>query len=158
MKKRSKYRPKHVLANPVAYVIESLTLVSKHDEILINLKIKNSESMFSLLHGSATAMDMVILRDMSNMTEAFCAMNFGKEHLDIANKGRIAIFTIVDRAGKIKKFVPTGLEIQALNDLLELHNAQMDVVTVRDMEKAIQLVKHKIVFAKDTIKLTMPET
>ena len=158
MKKRSKYRPKRVLINPISYVIESLTPIAEHYDSLINLKIKNSQSMFSLLHGCSTVIDMATLRDMSNMTEAFCIMNFGKEHFDIVNKGRNAIFTIVERAGKVKKFIPTGLEIQALNDLIELHNAQIEIVTIRDMEKAISLVKHKIAYAKDTIKLDILET
>jgi len=157
MRKRSKYRPKHVLTNPVAYVMESLTPISKHNDVLLTLKIKNSESMFSLLHGSATAIDMQILRDMSNMTEALCLMGFGEDYQNVMIKGRQAIFDIIERGKRIKKFGPTGLQIGALNDLLELHDAQMEIITVRDMEKAIALVKHKIMYAKDTIQLDIPE-
>ena len=53
MRKRSKYRPKPVLANPLGYVIESMTPVAKHDSYLVDLKIKNSEAMYALLHGTA---------------------------------------------------------------------------------------------------------
>jgi hypothetical protein len=91
------------------------------------------------------------------MTEAFCIMGFGKEYEGVMVKGREAIFNITERGKRVKKFGPTGLEIRALNDLLELHDAQMEIVTVRDMEKAIALVKHKIMYAKDTIQLNIPE-
>lgn len=32
-------------------------------------------------------------------------------------------------------------EIKQLNDAMELHDAQMDVITLQDMEKALALVK-----------------
>jgi hypothetical protein len=41
---------------------------------------------------------------------------------------------------------------------MELHDAQMDVITVRDIEKALALVKFKIQYDEDTIKLAkVPE-
>lgn len=159
MRKRSKYRPKPVLANPLGYVIESMTPVTHHEGYLLDLKIKNSEAMYSLMHGSATKADMDILIAMSNMTEALHQMGFGKEYQDVCVGGRIAILKIVDRAGKHGRFTPTGPEIQLLNLLMELHDAQMDIVTVRDIEKALALARHKIAHSKDTIKLPpIPET
>lgn len=58
MRKRSKYRPKPVLQNPLGYVIESLTPVTQHENFLLDLKIKNSESMVSLMQGRAVKADM----------------------------------------------------------------------------------------------------
>jgi hypothetical protein len=159
MRKRSKYRPKPVLVNPLGYVLESMTPVTKHDGFLLDLKIKNSEAMYALMHGSATKADMDILIAMSNMTEALHQMGFGKEYQDVCVGGRFAILSIVDRAGKHGRFTPTGPEIQLLNTLMELHDAQMDIVTIRDIEKALALVKFKIQYDKDTVKLSkIPET
>lgn len=158
MRKRSKYRPKPVLVNPLGYVIESMTPVTKHDHFLLDLKIKNSESMVSLMQGRATKADMDILIAMSNVTEALHQMGFGKEYQDVCVGGRIAILKIIDRARQHGRFTPTGPEIQLLNLLMELHDAQMDVITVRDIEKALALVKFKIQYDKDTIKLArVPE-
>ena len=159
MRKRSKYRPKPVLANPLAYVIESMTPVAHHDSYLVDLKIKNSEAMYALLHGTATKIDINTLIAMSNMTEALHQMGFGKEYQDVCVDGRFAILSIVQRAEKHGRFTPTGPEIQMLNLLMELHDAQMDIVTIRDIEKALALARYKIDHSKDTIKLPpIPET
>lgn len=158
MRKRSKYRPKPVLVNPLGYVIESMTLVTKHDNFLLDLKIKNSEAMVALMQGRATKADIDILISMSNVTEALHQMGFGSEYQNVCIDGRVAILTIIDRARQHGRFTPTGPEIQLLNTLMELHDAQMDVITVRDVEKALALVKFKIQYEKDTIKLTrVPE-
>jgi len=158
MRKRSKYRPKPVLVNPLGYVIESMTPVTKHENFLLDLKIKNSESMVALMQGRATKADMDILIAMSNVTEALHQMGFGAEYQDVCVGGRIAILKIIDRARQHGRFTPTGPEIQLLNLLMELHDAQMDVITVRDIEKALALVKFKIQYDKDTIKLArVPE-
>ena len=153
MRKRSKYKPRPVLQNPLGYVIESLTPAAKHENFLLDLKIKNSEAMVALMKGHAIKADMDALIAMSNVTEALHQMGFGAEHGKICIDGRFAILKIVDRAKKHGKFTPTGTEIQLLNLLMELHDAQMDVITVRDLEKALALVRFKIQYDKDTINL-----
>jgi hypothetical protein len=159
MRKRSKYRPKPVLLNPLGYIIESMTPVAQHDSFLLDLKIKNSEAMYALMHGTATKADMDILIAMSNMTEALHQMGFGAEYQDVCVGGRAAILSVVHRAKERGRFTPTGPEIQLLQLLMELHDAQMDIVTVRDIEKALALARHKIAHSKDTIKLPpIPET
>ena len=144
MRKRSKYRPKPVLVNPLGYVLESMKPVAYHDQYLIDLKIKNNQAMVALLQGKATHDDMDMLIAMSNVTEALCQLGFGDEHKGITVDGREAIIGIVHRATNIKRFTPTGLEIQALNLLMELHDAQMDVITIKDMEHALDYITNKV--------------
>jgi hypothetical protein len=144
MRKRSKYRPKAALVNPVAYVIESLKPVAFHESYLIDLKIKNSEAMVALLRGNATHDDLDLLVAMSNVTEALYQLGFGEDYKDVAIDGREAILRIVYRAVERKRFIPTGPEIQALNRLMELHDAQMDVITIKDMERALQFIDTKM--------------
>jgi hypothetical protein len=141
MRKRSKYRPKEMLLNPVSFVIENIQPIAKHDSYLVDLKIKNSSAMVNLLQGSATKKDMDTLIAMSNITEALQRMGFGKDYKDVAVGGREAILSIVIRAVDRRKFTPTGPEITALNLLMELHDAQMDVITVKDMDAAIKLAR-----------------
>jgi hypothetical protein len=144
MRKRSKYRPKPTLVNPVGYVIESLKPVTFHESYLIDLKIKNSEAMVALLRGNATHDDLDLLVAMSNVTEALYQLGFGKDYKDVAIDGREAILRIVYRAVEHKRFTPTGPEIQALNRLMELHDAQMDVITIKDMERALKFIDTKM--------------
>lgn len=144
MKKRSKYRPKPVLVNPLGYVLESMKPVAHHDQYLIDLKIKNNQAMVALLRGEAVYSDIDTLIAMSNIVEALYKLGFGDEYKDVTVGGREAIISIVHRATDIKRFTPTGLEIQALNLLMELHDAQMDVITIKDMERALDYIKLKM--------------
>jgi len=144
MRKRSKYRPKPMLVNPLSYVLESMKPVAYHDQYLIDLKIKNNQAMVALLQGKATHDDMDMLIAMSNVTEALCQLGFGDEHKLVTVDGREAIIRIAHRSAKIKRFTPTGLEIQALNLLMELHDAQMDVITIKDMERALEYINKKV--------------
>ena len=144
MKKRSKYRPRPVLINPLGYVLESMKPVAHHDQYLIDLKIKNNQAMVALLRGEAVYSDIDTLIAMSNIVEALYKLGFGDEYKDVTVDGREAIISIVHRDTDIKRFTPTGLEIQALNLLMELHDAQMDVITIKDMERALDYIKLKM--------------
>lgn len=139
MRKRSKYRPKPVVRDTLAYVKENLTPITCHENYLIDLKIRNSASMVALLRGEATKLDLDNLIAMSNITEVLQRMGFGKEYEDVTVNGRTAILNIVHRAVTTKRFVPTGPQIKDLNLLMELHDAQMEVITVKDMENALKL-------------------
>ena len=141
MRKRSKYRPRHILVNPLGYVLESMTPVSQHDNYLIDLKIKNHMAMAALTHGHATRDDMDKLISMNNVVHALLRMGHGTEFKQYMDAGREALYEVCSRGAATKRFLCRGPEITALNELLELHDAQMDVVTIRDMEKAIALVE-----------------
>ena len=157
MKKRSKYRPRRVLLNTMAFVQESLTPVALHDTYLLDLKIVNSMAMASLMKGTATKRDMDVLVAMSNIVEALYELGFGRQYQDVATEGRYAILSIVYRAVERLRFVPTGEDIKRLNTLMELHDAQMDAITIADIERAISLAKRRI-SSKDSITLpTVPE-
>ena len=157
MKKRSKYRPRRVLLNTMAFVQESLTPVALHDTYLLDLKIVNSMAMASLMKGTATKRDMDVLVAMSNIVEALYELGFGRQYQGVATEGRYAILSIVYRAVERLRFVPTGEDVKRLNTLMELHDAQMDAITIADMERAISLAKRRI-SSKDSITLpTVPE-
>ena len=144
MRKKSSYRPKAMIANPIGYVMESVTMVKTDRKKILDLKIKNSEAMVALMRGQATRADIDILVAMSNVTEALIDFGFGKQHREIAVSGREAILKIVFRAVEKCKFIATGVEVQALNRLMDLHDAQMDVITLGDLEKAIHYINRKI--------------
>jgi hypothetical protein len=143
MRKRSKYRPRPILQNPLGYVLESLTPVTEHDDFLINLKIKNHLAMNRLTKGQADKADMDKLIAMNNIVHALLRMGFGTEFKQYMDAGREALYEVCSRGAATKRFLCRGPEITALNELLELHDAQMDVITVRDMEKAVALVEHE---------------
>jgi response regulator of citrate/malate metabolism len=77
-------------------------------------------------------------------------MGFGKEYEEVGIAGRAALIGIAFRSVKLLRFTPTGLEIKALNELMELHDAQMEVITVQDMCNAITRAKATIRSGKAT--------
>lgn len=100
--------------------------------------------MAALLAGHATKKDMDMIIAMSNIVYALMESGgFGKGYEEVATQGRIAIISIAHRATKVGRFVPTGPEIKALNELMELHDAQMDVITVKDLDKAIEYARNR---------------
>lgn len=151
MRKRSKYRPKGVRLDTMGYVMESLKPVAHHESYLLDLKIKNSEAMVALMRGSATKGDMDTLVAMSNIVEALYQLGFGTEYKDVGVNGRAALLQIIHRAVEIKRFVPTAEQVKALQDLMELHDAQMDVITIKDMERALAFANTQFVNKRVTV-------
>jgi len=143
-KPRKQYRPKPQMLNPLGHVLEGMESVKSRDSYLRTLKIRNSEAVLALLRGEATKLDMNVLVAMSNMVEVFCAMGFGQEYTDVSTEGRTAILKIIFRAVDKHTFVPMGPEIKAIQELMELHDQQMDVITIRELDTAIALARKKI--------------
>lgn len=153
MKKRSKYRPKKVLVNPIAYVLESLAPIAEHESYLLDLRIKNSAALRALLRGEATKLNMNTLFAMANMTRALVHLGFGAEHSAICDAGRDALAAVAKRAVQHGKFVLKGPEITKLNVLMELHDAQMDIATIKDVENALAYIDKQTTSRKDIIYL-----
>ena len=143
MRKRSKYRPKPVLRNPLGYVLESLTPVASHDNFLLDLKIKNHYAMAMLTQGKATRDDMDKLINMSNMTEALYRLGFGTEYDAVIASGMPSLLAVCRRGAETNRFILRSEEMRALNDLMDLHDAQMDVITIRDVDKAVLIIERE---------------
>lgn len=143
MRKRSKYRPKPVLTNPIAYVMESFTPVSKHGSYLVNLKIRNHAALAALTQGKATKLDIDTLMNMVNMVDALYRLGFGKEYVEQVKAGLDALYHVGVRGVKTGRFILKAPEMKALNEIMELHDAQMEVVTVHEMERALKLIREE---------------
>ena len=150
MRKRSKYRPKHVLLNPVGFVLENISPVASHASFMVDLKIKNHGAMDSLTKGVAKHADIDTLISMVNMTEAFARLGFGKDYSDVVRDGLQALRDVGKRGAASGSFVLKAHEMNALNSVMELHDAQMDVVTLKDMDAAIALVREEYRLRKMT--------
>ena len=140
MKKRSKYRPKGKLINPVAYVLESLKPVRHNDSYLMDLKIKNHGSMEALTKGNAGRTEIDLLINMGNTTEALYRLGFGEDYGDVVDQGLDALHEVGKRGIETGRFILKAHEMSHLNLLMELHDAQMEVITVKDMERASDLI------------------
>jgi hypothetical protein len=148
MRKRSAYRPKPVLVNPLLYVLESFRPVRDHDSYLIDMKIKNHGALSNLTRGLAVRQDIDTLISMGNVTEALYRLGFGREYGDVVKQGLDALHDVGRRGVQTGRFILKAQEMSHLNLSMELHDAQMDLITIKDMEKAIDLVNKEFTLRK----------
>lgn len=141
MRKKSKYRPKPVLANPLGYILEGMTSVRAHETSGLDLKIKNHLALANLTKGNGTRSDINMLIAMGNITEALYRMGFGTEYVDDIRGGINALYAVAVRGKDNNRFILRAEEMKALNVLCELHDAQLEVITVKDMGRAVELVE-----------------
>jgi hypothetical protein len=141
MRKRSKYRPKPVLLNPVGYVLEGLEPVRSHTGHATKLKIMNHLALSNLTQGKAVRHDIDVLINMVNIVEALYRLGFGQEYAQEVKDGLDALHAVAVRGKDSNKFILKAGEMNALNVICELHDAQLEVITVKDLDKAIALVE-----------------
>ena len=120
-----------------------MTPIAKYDTYLVDLKIKNHLAMTTLTKGLATRNDIDTLIATANITEALYRLGFGREYANVVREGLDALRDVGRRGIENNKFILRSAEMNALNLMMELHDAQMDLITVKDMDKAIALVKEE---------------
>ena len=143
MRKRSSYRPRAMLRNPVAYVLESITPIATLEKYFIDLKIKNHDALRSLTQGMATRADIDTLIATANITEALYRLGFGREYADVVREGLNALRAVGKRGVENGRFILKAPEMSALNLVMELHDAQLEIITLKDMENAIKVVNEE---------------
>jgi hypothetical protein len=134
----------------VGFVLESISPVNSHTAFMLDLKIKNHGALETLTKGKAKHADVDVLIAMVNMTEAFARLGFGKDYSDVVRDGLQALRELGKRGAVSGSFVLKASEMNALNTVMELHDAQMDVVTLKDMDAAIALVREEYRLKKMT--------
>jgi hypothetical protein len=77
-------------------------------------------------------------------------MGFGSNYSDVVKQGLLAIRAVGARGVEAGRFILKAAEMTALNEFMELHDAQMEVVTLRDMDEAIALVREEFRLKKMT--------
>ena len=144
MRKRSKYRPKPVLQNTLGYVLEGMTPVAKMEKYFVELKIKNHMALTNLTKGVATRQDIDALIQAINMVEALYRLGFGREYATEVRAGLDALHAVGVRGAESGRFILKSEEMNALNEAMELHDAQLEVITLKDMENAVKLVNEEL--------------
>ena len=108
------------------------------------LRVKNHDALNNLRMGIANRADMDMLIAASNIAEAMRRMGKGTDWTDELKAGHDALLAVARRGVTSMHFVMTGQELQALNLLMEIHDAQLDSCTVQEVENAIDLVVEEI--------------
>ena len=137
MRKRSKYKPRQIIPDTMTWVRAGL---KKVDEISAGttLKIRNHDAMNNLRLGAATRRDIDAIIDAANITEALANRGIGEDWKPEIREGQDAILALARRGvANNFRFVAKGPELVSLNLLIEVHDAQLETVTVKQLETAM---------------------
>jgi hypothetical protein len=145
MRKRSKYKPRKVFADPVSWVINGFKPMSESGEA-VSLKIKNHSALSDITQGQGNKDKVDVLIAAMNMAEALHIVNpaLGKEYAPEIKAAQDAIYMMAKRGVAKGRFVFTGPEMQAMNTGMEVHDAQLDACTIGELEAAIKYVYEAI--------------
>lgn len=142
MRKRSKYKPKKNLVDPLTWVLAGIKPF-KDVPTSVNIRIKNHAAMDALRLGKATREDMDVLIGAFNMTEAYARLRpeLGSDWITEIRDGQNALLMVARRGVFSGQFTLKASELVAMNLVIELHDAQLDQTTVRDMELAMEIIE-----------------
>ena len=145
MRKRSSYRPRQMLADPVNWVINGFKPMNSSGQA-ISLKIKNHQALFDVTQGEGDRDKIDILIAAMNIAEALYIVNpqLGKDYAAEIKAAQDAIFSMAKRGLVKDRFLFTGLEMQAMNTGMEVHDAQLDACSISELELAIKIVYEAI--------------
>ena len=139
MRKRSSYRPKPQLPNPVAWIINGFKPISQAG--IVNVQIKNHNAIDALRKGVADREDMDTIIEALNIAEALQRLGIGDEYKDELRSAQDALYAVSRRGiDREYRFVLKAQELTAINLGMEIHDAQIEVTTIEQMEKAMNIV------------------
>lgn len=141
MRKKSKYKPKGVRVDAVNWVLSGLKPFASVD-VSTTLRIKNHDAMDTLRRGDATKADIDVLIGAFNMAEAYMRLRpeLGADWADEIQAGLDALHAVGKRGVTSGRFILKAEELKAMNLVMEIHDAQLDNTTVKDMELAMDIV------------------
>lgn len=144
MRKRSKYRPKGVIRDTMTWVQAGMKRV---DAISAGttLKIRNYDAMNNLRLGQATRREIDAIIDAMNVAEALCKRGTGGDWLPEIQAAQDSLLALARRGVENgMRFIVRGEELKALNLGMEIHDAQLEAVTVRELELAMNDVMENL--------------
>lgn len=159
-KPRKRYKPKPLIQDTIAWALAGVKTMAADKGAMLAKQVRNSDALTALCQGRATQADMNVLIHMHNAVEALWQAGFGAEHSEILIRGKCALLEIGERGVKIGHYALKAQERQALNDLLALYDAQMEVATLRDVARAdakalFEIMSKKAVVIRDMEKLRL---
>ena len=143
-KPRKRYRPKPVMLNTIEYVQESVQPLAEHGTWLVDWGLKNHGAFDALMKGQATKAHLDTLVAARNITEALVVTLDGADNDGTLTRSAVALIEICDRANAGRGTAMKAPEIQAMRDLLALHDEILGVVSIKQFEVALAYAKKEI--------------
>jgi hypothetical protein len=148
MRKRSKYKPKGVRLDALNWVLSGLKPVSEVGDALIILKAKNHSALTEVVQGRGNRDQIDVLIGALNICEAFAVHGKGCDWLPEIKEAQDALYDMALRGVNTEKFLFRGPEMQAVNLAMEIHDAQLEVATVKELEDMTDFVTKQIILKR----------
>jgi hypothetical protein len=136
-KPRKKYKPKGVRMDALTWVISGFKKVAEVPDAGTKLMLKNHVSFDEVREGRGDTHHVDNLISCVNMAEALAKRQLGRDWLPEIREAQDAIYQMAQRGISGKNFVFSGLELQAVETVLLLHDEQLRNCSVRTLELAL---------------------
>lgn len=142
-RRRMKYPPgaANVVYNPVNMAIDAARPLTSAAELVMKIKMANHSAMTELLAGRAVRRHLSDVVACYNTTRCLVLNGCGDEHYQVVLDAGDAIEAVAKRFAEHGRYVLTGPEINALNLLLELADAQIEIASIGELLRATARAK-----------------
>jgi hypothetical protein len=159
VRKRSKYRPRKIIADPLGFVLSGMQRLPQLKDQFLMIQIKNREALEQVRIGRANKDDIDRLIAMANMSESLAIHGKGSDWLKEINESQHHLHALAERGVRLgMRFVMKAAEWEALKLITDLHEVQLENSTVYDIEKAYDYVEKTIRAGKAKLIKTKKES
>lgn len=152
MRKRSKYRPKGVRLDTLDYVMTSIKPLATLKSEVATLRIKNHGALAAICQGRAGRTDVDMLIAAMNIAEALVIQGVGTDYATEIRAGQDALHDMAKRGVDLgNRFILRAMELRDINLAMEIHDAQLDAITMQQLERAVEYVTRVIKAGKARI-------
>ena len=135
---KKKFVSKWAKVNTLELVAERIRPTAKQDSWMLDRQLKAAAGLEAIMRGTAVKDHVSDVIAAHNMVVALQRFKTGDEYRAITLASSDALVSIAERFNKFGHYGATGLEIKALQDLRELHNAQLEATCVGDVQRAYE--------------------
>lgn len=151
MRKRSKYRPREASNFSVFRAIVGVQRVASTGDDAVRLMAVNHSAFDEIAKGRGTQEHFGVLINVLNMAEVLAAWGHGKDWMPEIKAGQQALVELGTRSAQMGRYTFKAAEMSAIKLVLQVHDAQLEQVTVNEFDRAIQYVHQQIVSKNVTV-------
>lgn len=138
MRKRSRYRPRHVRPDAHSYLINGFLPLREATDEVMRLRVINHGALEKVSKGTATFDEAKDLRNVFITARSLAEIGVGIDWLPEFEQAQLAVCALILRGQKTGKYLFTGPELTAVNLGMEVHDLQMESCTIEVFERAIK--------------------
>jgi hypothetical protein len=141
-KPKKKYRPRPIIADPIRYVTAAVRPAPEAAQL--KTKIGIHMAMAKITKGEGDKDDWQEVANALNLSLILAEMGYGQEYVQTVVMGQAAMTLLRDRFKATGKAILRGEEMRAINEALEVHDGQIELATVKDIERAVYAVEREL--------------